>query len=282
MPHKARIVAIIHEYDRLTTPRLFGRPRTPYLLADIFAILKTRGYATGIIAGSSGPADADLAVLHVDATHTADDYLQLAARFPVCANARVADISKSAVSDALVTRDADWTGPVIVKTDLNTKGSPEAKKNARAARWLRPPPFPGAPPPRAYEIFPSLREVPAAVWDDPASVVERFLSERLPDGSGMCHYVFCGDYEFCARFVGTNELVKSQNIFRHERIAVPQSLRDRRKQLGFDYGKFDFVFDSGKACLVDANKTPGRIPSSGGASLEGLADGLLGLIKSRG
>lgn len=282
MPHKARIVAITHEYDRLTTPRLFGRPRTPYLLADIFAILKTRGYATGVMSGASGPADADMAVLHVDATHTPEDYLRLAGRFPFCVNGTVADISKSRVSDAALTRDADWGGPVIVKTDLNSKGSPESKKNARAARWRRPLPFPGTPPPRAYETFPSLREVPAAIWDDPALVVECFLSERLPDGFGMCHYVFCGEYEFCARFVGTQELVKSQNIFRHELIPVPPHIRNRRNELGFDYGKFDFVLDGVEARLVDANKTPGRIPRSGGASLEGMADGLLGLLRARG
>jgi hypothetical protein len=39
---------------------------------------------------------------------------------------------------------------------------------------------------------------------------------------------------------------------------VPDELRQRRHELGFNYGKFDFVLHQGKANLLDANKTPGR------------------------
>jgi hypothetical protein len=169
---------------------------------------------------------------------------------------------------------------VIVKTQLNYRGLPEAAKNASAIRLGRPVPFPTALAMRDYKVLQSIGEVPKSVWDNPAFIVDRFMPERMPDGFAMCHYVFCGSYEFCGRFVGTDRLVKGKNVFRHEVIQVPENIRERRSELGFDYGKFDFVHHKGQAHLIDANKTPGRIPPSGGASLEGMVDGFLGLLEN--
>jgi hypothetical protein len=277
----ARVAAIIHEYDQMEHRRLFRRPEPNSLLGDIFAILETRGWTTCVIKGTSAIVEADAAVMHVNATYTPDDYIRFGQRFPYCVNGRVTDISKSTVSDASVSRSDDWKGPVIVKTELNFGGYPERRQNRLAARRLRKLPFPQAAKPRPYRTFRSLEEVPPATWTDPAVMVERFLPERLPDGFGMCIYIFCGEYEFCGRFVGTSKIVKGQNVFRHEIIPVPQHIRERRHELGFDYGKFDFVHHEEKTYLIDANKTPGRIPPSGGASLDGLADGFLGLLEKR-
>jgi hypothetical protein len=33
-------------------------------------------------------------------------------------------------------------------------------------------------------------------------------------------------------------------------------MRQRRRELGFDFGKLDFVLRDGKAVLLDANRTP--------------------------
>jgi hypothetical protein len=35
-------------------------------------------------------------------------------------------------------------------------------------------------------------------------------------------------------------------------VPVPQALREMRARLGFDYGKFDFVVNDGRATLFDA------------------------------
>lgn len=275
------IAAIVHQYDRLSKYRFLKPPEPQYMLADIFAVLKTRGCAIRVLSDPARYISADIAIMHVDATRVPAAYTELGLRFPSCVNGRVTDISKSVISDTSVERSSDWTGPVIVKTDLNAGGAPERRSNRRARRWYRPPPFPDVGRPYPYRTFPSLADVPPALWDDPDVVVERFVPERLPDGFGMCHYVFCGEYEYCGRFVGTEPIVKGHNVFRNEVIEVPQHIRDRRHALGFDYGKLDFVYAGGQPYLVDANKTPGCIPASGGASLEGMADGLLGLLQKK-
>ncbi|MEO6396414.1 MAG: hypothetical protein ABIO40_10945 [Devosia sp.] len=275
---KPRIAAIIHEYDRLEARRLFMRPKPKCLLGDMFASLRKRGYIANVLATASAHDDADIAILHVDTTRTPLEYSDLARRFKLCLNVKVTDISKSLISEALMTRTDDWRGPVIVKTDLNYRGLSEAKKNKRAKALGRPPPFPDVAWAKAYETYPSIDQVPAWVWADTTLVVDRFLAERVPDGFAMCHYVFCGEYEFCARFVGPHQLVKAKDCFRVEEFPVPQHIRDRRSDLGFDFGKFDFVHYEDKDYLIDANRTPGRIPASGGASVEGMVDGFLSLI----
>jgi hypothetical protein len=47
-------------------------------------------------------------------------------------------------------------------------------------------------------------------------------------------------------------------------VPVPDDLRETRRRLGFDYGKWDFVLHEGRAVLIDANKTPGRPPNPAG------------------
>lgn len=245
----------------------------------MFASLRQRGYVASTLSSASAYHDADIAIMHVNTTRTPLEYSDLAKRFELCLNVRVTDISKSLISEARVTRADDWKGPVIVKTDLNYRGLPEIKKNKRAKALGRPSPFPEVTEAGAYQVFPTIDAVPASVWADAALVVDRFLPEKQADGFAMCHYVFCGEYEFCARFVGPHQLVKAKDCYRVEEFPVPQHIRDRRVELGFDFGKFDFVHYEGKDYLIDANRTPGRIPSAGGASLDGMIDGFLGLLE---
>jgi hypothetical protein len=37
---------------------------------------------------------------------------------------------------------------------------------------------------------------------------------------------------------------------------VPDELREMRKSLGFDFGKFDYAIVDGRVVLYDANRTP--------------------------
>jgi ABC-type uncharacterized transport system ATPase component len=56
-----------------------------------------------------------------------------------------------------------------------------------------------------------------------------------------------------------------------------------RKQLGFDYGKFDYVIHEGKVVLLDANKTTGSGDLTGNPMIERFrkirAEGLLDYYK---
>jgi hypothetical protein len=67
-------------------------------------------------------------------------------------------------------------------------------------------------------------------------------------------WVFCGAAERCTRYVSPDRLVKATRSIRKEAVPVPDELRQRRHELGFNYGKFDFVLHQGKAILLDANK----------------------------
>lgn len=52
-------------------------------------------------------------------------------------------------------------------------------------------------------------------------------------------------------------------------------LREKRRTLGFDYGKFDFVDHGGESALLDANRTPGAPgPELGPAVTRAFARGL--------
>jgi hypothetical protein len=51
--------------------------------------------------------------------------------------------------------------------------------------------------------------------------------------------------------------VKADNAVHREPATVPIEIREERRRLGFDYGKFDFVVHGDGPILLDANRTPG-------------------------
>jgi hypothetical protein len=255
----ARIAVITHEYDRFQSRRgVLLRRDSPYMLFDMLAELKRRGHSVRILRGPSTAHDADIAVLHVDATVTPADYVEYARGFPVCLNIGATDISKRRISGATVTRDSGWSGPVIVKSNLNHSGQPEKHMNRQSERAGKPLPFPGVEGLARYEIHNSLADVAEELFSRSDLVVEKFIPEIEPDGFAARFWVFCGDRERCTRYVSPQSLVKGDDTIRSEPVPVPHELRALRRQLGFDYGKFDFVVHDGKAVLLDANKTPGR------------------------
>ncbi len=78
--------------------------------------------------------------------------------------------------------------------------------------------------------------------------------------------------------------MKASTAVRREPAPVPDDLRLRRAELGFDFGKFDFVIHEGRAVLLDANRTPSRPPnlsSSQQREISSLADGFERLISGR-
>ncbi|MER9298246.1 hypothetical protein NKI38_17350 [Mesorhizobium sp. M0621] len=278
----SRIVVITHEHDRFLGKRnLLLRRDSPYLLFDILGKLKRRGHSVRVQQGPSKAHSADIAVLHVDATVTSADYVDCARSFPFCLNLGASDISKRRVSGALIVDGDSWQGPVIVKSDLNNQGIPETLLNRRSKRAGKPPPFPHMQTLPPYQIYGSLGDVPDGVFERDDLVVEKFIPEREPDGFAARFWVFCGERERCTRYISPNRLVKASETIRREPVPVPDEMRERRRELGFDYGKFDFVIHEGRAILLDANNTPGRpknLVKMFAAGASDLADGFESLI----
>lgn len=197
---------------------------------------------------------ADAAVLHVDQSQVDQSFVDLAARYPVAVNGRARDIRKRVVSRHLVQRDSGWDGPVLVKSDLNCGGRPEYLLAQRAGAAP-------APPPPEYDIYDRIDLVPAAVWDDPGRVVERYLPERRDGLNVLRVWSFLGDYERCSWYTSPETIVKGRNIVSFGTAEVPEVLRQERQRLGIDYGKFDFAIGPEGPVLYDANKTPGYLSS---------------------
>jgi len=71
--------------------------------------------------------------------------------------------------------------------------------------------------------------------------------------------MFLGSQENSSLFFSKNPIVKGTNFLGREALTsadVPQSLRDLRARLGFDFGKFDYAIVDGQAVAYDVNRTP--------------------------
>ena len=60
--------------------------------------------------------------------------------------------------------------------------------------------------------------------------------------------------------------MKNRDLVDRVRVEPHPAMREARRRLGFDYGKFDYVERDGGAVLLDANPTPsyGAGPGSPG------------------
>lgn len=248
----------------------------------------------------------DLLIPHVDLTRTPEAYATFLAQHPCVLNRRVLDISKRLISRDLVAPGDGYEGPVIVKTDENFGGMSEAdarwrretagwlgpgrrllRRLTRALARLRPHRSPGSALARAthlahYPVFERRRDVPSGVFDNRALVVERFLPERAGDLYCVRYYVFLGDRSLCARIGAKVPIVKGEDIVSVERVSVHPDIEARRIEMGFDFGKFDYVERDGRAILIDANRTPGR-PGNEATSVANAAElgpGLDGALRS--
>jgi hypothetical protein len=255
-----RIIILVHRRDPFREVSFFMRE-----IADIW---QEQGLRVNVPKGPEPEIDADLAILHVDLTVVPDEYSAFVRRYPVSLNGSVRDISKRVISANLVHRDDGYPGPVIVKTNLNCAGCQEARlakiERARLGLlnllpWRRPAKL-SVP---SYTIFGSVGEVPGRVWKDPNLVVERFLPERRDGKYCLRTWVFLGDRETNSLCYSEDPVIKSTNVLRRETVAeVPDELRQTRRRLDFDFGKFDYAIVDGQVVLYDANSTPtlGRFP----------------------
>lgn len=226
-----------------------------------------------------------LAILHVDLTVVPPDYLALARSYPRCLNLAVADISKRRISRLRVAPDDAYDGPVIVKTDRNYGGRPErrlalaeggllARLRDAVQRHL-PAAWTGRLPGDRYVVLPRKGLVPAWVWRQPALLVERLAVERHGPHYAVHQWYFCGSRDCVATVIADEPMVTFERraALLPPSFGVPESLRQRRQELGFDLGKFDYVMVEGEAVLLDVNRTP-AIAEIGGERARLLAPGL--------
>jgi len=217
-----------------------------------------------VIFGPTDSIDADMGILHIDRTHIVADKVPVRPRLTPLLNERVLDISKKSYSTLRVMPDDDWSGPVIVKSDLNSFGIPErqnlrlsywqrkqrklSKKSWRLARCL---------PPARYPLLPHLANVPKWVWNHPGLIVERFMPERKGDEYCLRGWIFFGNHSYAYRLFANDYMVKAGHITGYEILdGHPAEFETLRAAHGFDFGKFDYVEVDGKPILLDMNKTP--------------------------
>ena len=227
---------------------------------------------------------------HLDVTRTPAKYEASFARYAVVVNRAVTDISKRRISENLVSRPADYDGPVIVKTDRNSRGQPELERVhgkgrlARAALALaRRLPWTLTGMIGEYKVFDHPSFVPRAAWSNPLLVVEKFLPERREGMYCLRQYTFFGASEINTLAFSVDPIVKARNTIRRQVLSEPSpGVRDIRTALGFDYGKFDYVLQDGRVVLLDANRTPTYDPASPAGSarplLSDLARGIHGFF----
>lgn len=284
----SRVVVLTHELDDFEG--------SGYLMPHIVRVWRELGVEVVVHRGLGTPPDADAAVMHVDLTRVPREYAAMCARYPVTINGGALDISKRVVSRDIVSRGDGYDGPVIVKTDRNCGGLKEAllarasglvrrcvRSVHRRLPWYLRAELGG----KAYRVYQSAREVPLAAWYNRALVVEKYLMERHDGFNWLRSWHFFGDRDTMSLRWSTHEIVAVPHLAGTKLIEpdVPEDLRARRRELGFDFGKFDFAIVDGRAVLYDANRTPTNTSLSREALWEQaclLADGLDAMVREVG
>ena len=265
--------------------------RNSYLIDALAFRWKKNGYKVLKRYSTKNLPDADIAILHIDATIVPGKYAQCLSKYPVVLNRNVLNISKTVFSCNIVKPTDDYSGPVIIKTNSNCGGIPEASKikyiwskltlhwNWEKVSTLNP---------KEYPVFDKKEDIPAGVWKNRNLVVEKFLPEKSNGLFFLRYWIFLGNKGWVGRFGANNPIVKfsnkiTKNEILHvnteaedETVHVPEELKIWRKKLGFDYGRFDYVKHNGKIILFDVNKTIGgeRRRDTYSVQLDFLASGI--------
>ncbi|ATG46978.1 hypothetical protein CEW89_04975 [Celeribacter ethanolicus] len=235
-----------------------------YVLSCLAEIWQEMGLTVRV--GPGFAEDADLCILHHDVTRLSPERVPQAPEGVRVLNGAVRDISKRRYSSLRLEPGADWDGQVIVKSNLNHFGGPEQrnlprltrlrlKAQSRLARlnWD----LARSLPKKTYPVLDRLDKVPGWVWERDDLLVERFMPEREGDHYCLRGWLFFGSASYGYKLVATDPLVKVRTMVRYEYLdEVPPELQRHREEMGFDFGKFDYVMHDGRAILLDANKTP--------------------------
>ncbi len=202
--------------------------------------------------------NADLVFVHIDLSVIPQEYIEFIKKIPNTVNGQIFDISRRSFSQILLSQNDPYSGRVIVKTDANYGGLPESflkkKKlyNKVFKRWSTIKAL------NKYRIFDSIKKVPKGVWNNNNLIVEPYLYDEENGIYSVSYYMFFGDKEISGRLTSPDEpLLKFDNCATDELIPLPDEVKQWRKDLKIDFGRFDYLEKNGKYFLIDVNKTEG-------------------------
>ncbi|MEM9303547.1 MAG: ABC transporter substrate-binding protein [Pseudomonadota bacterium] len=233
---------------------------TGYFIRHLVRLWSADGIRVLIVRPGRRVPKVDLLINHVDMSKLSDEYRDIIEAHPNVINRRVLDIRKSVLSRHLVDRSSAWPGPVIVKTDLNYGGYPE---RAMAGKGPTSHSSSGINHPKKYRVFERSDRVPEAYFDDPALIVEKFLPERIDGRNAIRGYHFLGDAEDCYLITSSHPVINESTYESYEETDVHPKVRAIRQELGFEYGKFDYVVHHDEPIVFDTNKTIGYYTDDG-------------------
>jgi len=247
-----------------------------YLIFYMAKVWAKNGFSVNFILGTEHFYPADLLIVHVDLSVVPESYFDFAAQYPVILNGNIKDIRKSVISSYLVKPGDGYSGRVIVKSNLNCGGGPEQYFGTETGPWIED----SSDPLRGYRVYESIDLVPSEILHSPDWVVEQFLPEYQNGLFHIRYYSFLGDRWSCVRRSSKSPIVTG-STFTDDReiIDVSPDIEKLRRDMKYDYGKFDYVERDGRSFLVDANKTNGaphlRVANKAyNDSLVNLAEGI--------
>lgn len=265
MPRIRSIAVLFHHRQR--------NARASYRITAMIPNWEASGIRVDLVWGIGRPIEADLLIPHLDLSYIPDDYWDFIQRHPNVVNRRVRDIRKRTLSTNLVRPGDEWSGPVIVKTDMNSRGFSDAQ--FLGARWRglmggmlarKLATLPGSDRLRLgfartlgrYYVYDNAAAVPRRVWSNPALVVERFRPERDGDLFVLRNWTFFGSHEHARIFHSRDHWVKGINSQMSPLEGrPPAAIVAARERLGMDFGKMDYVIVDGQAILLDVSTCPG-------------------------
>lgn len=245
--HRKTIAVLFHEKDDQKSIQR-------YLITYYARLWHECGSRVVALFGTRRFIPADLVVVHVDLSVVPEMYLDFAKRYPIVVNGDVRDIRKSSISQHLLSSNSSYPGSVIVKSDCNYAGMPERHYEGLAnggANLFK--------SPLDYRVYSRYSDIPSDVLQRHDVVVEKFLPEFE---NGLYHvrfYNFLGNRGNCMRVASKSPVVHINYATQVEQIPLDPRIEKLRREMGFDYGKFDYVVREGEVVLFDTNKTTGFI-----------------------
>jgi hypothetical protein len=235
-----------------------------YVISKLAQHWREDGLRVAYLFGTRRFVPADLLIVHVDLSVVPQHIVEFADRYPRVLNHHVRDIRKRTFSTLSLGRESEHAGSVIVKTNLNCGGAPERSNHPsrllRMYHHARHCYFRVLTGSWSYRVYPSLGEVPAACFDDPDLLVERFLPERSGTDFVVRTYHCFGERDSFFLLAAPHPIVKSGPATRTVALAPDPRLQTLRRALKLDYGKIDYVLADGEPVVFDINKTIGLTP----------------------
>ena len=268
--------------------------RTGYLIEHMARHWMDRGAEVVDIMGTAAPVPVDVLVCHVDLSVVPEEYRRFARDCPRVVNLSANDIRKRSYLGDLVGIDDGYSGPVIVKSDLNHGGLPE--------RLLENPPtgagriaggilrrlrrrFGVADQIRFksdYRIYENREAVPSRRFRD-GSIIQPFRPERRDEDYVLREYYFLGDIEVLSTEIGSDPVLTTGRQIDCRQASPPPEVRAVRDRLNLDYGKIDYSCPDGEVVVYDANKCVGTRQNPGEPVMQlaaALSAGIDGWIRS--